>query len=511
MDYELKKKSLSVRETVFEGNREQSIDVDFTLPDYCPDIQKILKCTACPKIYSRNISADRLDIEGTVSVEVLYVDSVKHTLRKAMQAFSFSTFFNLKGAPPAAAVFTDTVPRYLNCRAVSSRRLDIHGAFCVFAKVVSKGERSLACDSDEKDIERRSRALNISDYTGIGQQQFNISEEIELPHGKPPVEVILKTELRAGITESKPVAGKVMVKGEAKLRVLYLSDLDTGNVEAMDYTAAFNGILDAQGIDEKSTCITKAEVLSCDVKMRNDPTEESGIILLDAKISVTAEGFNESEISVMTDAFSKLYEVELAYENINLVKLEKINSQSIMVKDTIEIEAVGKIIDIFCERVSLERQNEQNKAVIKGKLNICILALDGSNTPLYIERPMQFDYAIDSEVPVEYLQTVQSAVPSTLSYRLNGENNIDIRAEIKICTEQYRTVNARCVSKITADEEKPRQKDKNAALTLYYADKGESVWDIAKEYCICPDAVRAENENLEDCAESRRMLFIPNI
>ena len=61
MEYVLSKKELSVGETVFEGCIEQPIDLDFSLPDYCPDIQRILKCRVYPKIYTRNISGDRLD------------------------------------------------------------------------------------------------------------------------------------------------------------------------------------------------------------------------------------------------------------------------------------------------------------------------------------------------------------------------------------------------------------------------------------------------------------------
>ena len=34
MDYTLEKKSVPVRETVFDGCLEQPIDLDFTLPDY---------------------------------------------------------------------------------------------------------------------------------------------------------------------------------------------------------------------------------------------------------------------------------------------------------------------------------------------------------------------------------------------------------------------------------------------------------------------------------------------
>ena len=55
---------------------EQPIDLDFSLPDYCPDIQKILKCQIYPTITEQTIS-DRLDVEGEVLVKLLYLDSGK--------------------------------------------------------------------------------------------------------------------------------------------------------------------------------------------------------------------------------------------------------------------------------------------------------------------------------------------------------------------------------------------------------------------------------------------------
>ena len=49
------------------------------------------------------------------------------------------------------------------------------------------------------------------------------------------------------------------------------------------------------------------------------------------------------------------------------------------------------------------------------------------------------------------------------------------------------------------------------ALTLYYAGDGEKIWDIARDYCICCDAVKAENDLAEDTVAQGRMLLIPNI
>jgi hypothetical protein len=69
----------------------------------------------------------------------------------------------------------------------------------------------------------------------------------------------------------------------------------------------------------------------------------------------------------------------------------------------------------------------------------------------------------------------------------------------------------RYVTSAEADFERPKAKDSNTALTLYYAGKGESVWNIAKEYAVCCDAVMKENDLSDNEIASSIMLFIPNV
>ena len=53
---------------------EQAIDVDFSLPDYCPDISKIFKCNAVPRIASKSINGSTITIDGNVVITILYCD-----------------------------------------------------------------------------------------------------------------------------------------------------------------------------------------------------------------------------------------------------------------------------------------------------------------------------------------------------------------------------------------------------------------------------------------------------
>ena len=60
MNYDVSKSSLSEKKLCFEGCKEIPLDIDFTLPDYSPDVQKILKCLIKPNINSRNISGGQI-------------------------------------------------------------------------------------------------------------------------------------------------------------------------------------------------------------------------------------------------------------------------------------------------------------------------------------------------------------------------------------------------------------------------------------------------------------------
>ena len=53
MDYMMDRGMLGLQEVIYDGCQEQAVDLDISLPDYCPDIQKILKCQVYPCITNR--------------------------------------------------------------------------------------------------------------------------------------------------------------------------------------------------------------------------------------------------------------------------------------------------------------------------------------------------------------------------------------------------------------------------------------------------------------------------
>ena len=120
---------------------------------------------------------------------------------------------------------------------------------------------------------------------------------------------------------------------------------------------------------------------------------------------------------------------------------------------------------------------------------------------------------IDFEYEKEYNALPDNVIcdvdPNLISigFRISTKNSIEIKSEINLKATVSSIDNFKVIDDISADEENIRSKD--ASLTIYYADKGESIWDIARSYCTSVDAIKLENDLSEDVLQKRGMLLIP--
>lgn len=511
MDYSINKDSLAFNELVFEGCQEQPVDLDFSLPDYCPDIQRILKCQVCPKVNTRNISGDRLDVEGIASIKLMYIDAIKKQIRCCENTMPFSCSFSMKSSPLNALINIKTKVEYVNCRALSPRRLDIHGAFSVCAKVSSKENNEIVCGINANDIEQKKVHTMSSNVIGMGQQQFTLEEVIELNSGKPSIESIIRTDASVSLTDYKAITNKLIVKGESTLRMLYISDIDSGELETMEYSIPISQIVDVDGVDEDSSCDVQLELLNYDVQIRTDGSGENNMVALDMKIVATAIAYTEQPIEILTDAYSKNYEIDKNYSNTSIPRLvERIHENSIS-KNTIELGemSISRVIDLWSDVSSVNTTHENENIIFSGKVNICILAMDNENSPFYIERIVDFTHEHKSAEIGKDLSTHSEVDVTSISYRLTGSDSLELRLELYIEASIYEVTLYKFISDISINEDKPKKHDQSAALTIYYADEGEDLWDIARKYNTSLEAVKVQNDIDNDILPERKMLLIP--
>lgn len=495
--------------TVLDTVAEQLADVDLTLPDYCPDIEKILKCTIIPKLQSKTLSGGQLQLDGVCVVNVMYVESDKKTIRCCEQSVDFSQSFSVRDAGENYIVLTKTKSEYINCRALSPRRLVMHGAFSLYAKVISSKKTALFTP-DRDDLQTYREKISLADLKSNCQEQFAVSEEISVSD-KPAVESVLYSDVKAGITDVKAVGGKLMLNGEIGLRLFYLTDIETGETAKLDYILPFSRIIDCEGIDENTENIFNCEVMTFDIRLKNDILSDRPAIAFDAMLCVSAQGYSAYEEDVVTDAYSTRYATvprlsSLNYAGgvcgVNEVFVEKLTAN-------IGDGKIAKVLDIFADSLSIDASCSDGVLSAKGKINLCILALNEESYPVLAERGFDFERTVSSASGCNTMLFENARVLS-VSYRLSDDSTVEIRCEIKISGGALQCETVTALSGVEVLEDKPLPED-DCALTLCFASKGDNIWDIAKSHNTSPEQLLSENSLDGFLLDSDRMLLIPKL
>lgn len=510
MDYTLDREVLSVGEVIFDGCQEQPVDLNISLPDYCVDIQRILKCQIYPKIVSRNVSGDRLMVDGSYTVKVFYLDPDGTCVRYCDSNNTFSAEIALKQSADNAQVFAFPRVEYINCRATSPRRLDIHGAFSVCAKVIVQGQNEIVSNIQEDDIEQRKKTIPVNKLVGVSQQQFGVDEILELGAGKPPADNILRTDAFAVLQDFKVAAGKLMTKGEICLKFLYEPTAENSEPEVMEYTVPFSQMLDCDGVTEDCLCNVKVSVLGVEAQIKNDYSGDKTYFDTQIKLFANAAAYKGAEVTMLTDAFSKQFELNVDSKQKSFDNLRELTGDTYVHKASLAVEdaQIVKVIDIWSEMSSVSAEAANGQAQFKGKYSLCVLAVNAENKPFYFERLMDFEFSRPCENTEGDLKCSADANVGGISYRIVG-NGIEVKTELRLTAEIFSRITYQSVAGVSTDETKPAVKDNSAALCIYFAEAGENLWSIAREYRTSVESIRAENGIAGEQVENRGMILIP--
>ena len=493
---------------VLDTVAEQLADVDLTLPDYCPDIEKILKCTLIPKIQTKTLSGGQLQVDGSCVVSVLYVESSRKTIRCCEQSVDFSQRFSVRDTPESFVILTRTKPEYINCRALSPRRLVMHGAFSLYVQVLSTATTTLY--TPPEGLEALKRTVGCAGLSACCQEQFTVSEEINVAD-KPAIEAVLYSKVNASLTDVKAVTGKLMVSGELSLRLFYLTDVESGETARLEYILPFSQIVDCKGVDENTQNLLGCEVMSCDLRLKNDLMSDKPAVALDVKLCLTEEGYVTRDEEIVTDVYSTSFATVPSFESLTVTDAVMPVAENFMEKLNVRVDngKIGKILDIYADSVTLETSPGEKGLAVCGKINLCMLALDEKNMPVFVERTFDYRHNLTGTEGFDSL-TFGKASPGGISYRLADDNTAELRMELKISGGALSRETLRAVSDVQLLEDSPVSRD-NCALTLYFADPGENLWQIAKSHNTQLGLLLAENGLTALTTDRPQMLLIPKL
>ena len=128
MELSIKKDAVAACELLLDSAAEQTVECDVLLPDYCPDIVRVLCCGIDAAVTDCRINKTTLTVDGTANVDICYMAEVGG-VKRVGYSVPFSKSFELKVQPKNPIWAVNVRQGHTNCRAASKRRAEgINGA-----------------------------------------------------------------------------------------------------------------------------------------------------------------------------------------------------------------------------------------------------------------------------------------------------------------------------------------------------------------------------------------------
>ena len=509
MDFNVHKENISVCETTFQGNAEHAVDCDVTLPEYLPDIVRILRCSAVPGVQSHQITGDRISAECECLIRVLYVCE-QGKVRCFEQTLHFSKQIELKSAD-SSDIFVGAKTEYINYRVSGQRRFEVHGAVTVFARASGKKRYEAVSAAEGGNITARCENVDICDLTSITEKIFTVTETCETGSISEPIGAIIGSYSSAVIDEIKVISNKLFLKGELLVRTVF-TEQDSLEVMSIDNVININQIIEAADITEDCDADAELTVTSLSVRSRYDSAGSKNLLDVSATVAVSVHGYVNRQITVIKDAYSTKYETELKKAGIYVNSLEEKIEDTFLCRGTVDISTTGitKVLNFTCSDITAGFSVREDCVAVSGEVTADIIYADAKGEPAFAQRQIPYEYKRQLQAEDAVLTCRPNCAVTASSFVMGENNQLDARVEINVRGFIFREQEKSVTTELSVDKSKVKTL-KTASLTVYFADSGESLWDIAERYNTTVDAIMRENHISDGTVAKNSRLLIPKI
>jgi len=491
--------------------QEQSLELDYVLPDYYPDVCKLIKCFVTPSVISESVSDNRLSYELAAEIRILYCSENSHVLQCVTQTLHFSRTAELPSGTVSIQEI-QPVTDYVNCRAVSRRRLDVRGAVTIRIRTGTDRQQEAVSDIFGKNMQIQKKPFRYQAKKMQHVSHIILSEELELGSTKPPLLQIIRCEAVPTEQSHKLISGKLMAQGSLQIQILYACEKDgDGSLEPMSFRIPYSQMTELENIEEQDEIQVICSPVSCDLKPVTDENGDIRVLRCEAELKLSCTAFRIASESLVCDAFSTEFPCTVRRMKLLTSSAPVPFSEMLVCNAKLNCpdSELDCVYDAWCDIRNLTTVIENSEICISGMLCCYILVRESSGMPRLLEKEEPFEHRFQMQNLSSSDRIEARASAENCSYTLSGSSEVSLKTELRMEGSVTHCTETEILSDISVQEDEKFQE--HYALKLYFGKAQESVWEIAKRCHTSVDAILEENDLAQEQLSENQMLLIPII
>ncbi len=507
MEINIKNESLSVCSAVYSSKNNFNAECDVIIPDSKPDILKVLQLSAIPKITSCETKSGRVSVSGIITYNILYLaDDEAKSINSITSSCEFSNVVREDAIAEGMLTFSDVDISELNCNIANCRKITLSSTLSMALRVYSCYQLELIADIDGACTKRKD--IYSSTIASHAESRCTLTDSFSLASGKDPIQEILKADALITESEIKVIDDKAVIKGNLRITVLYKT---VSKIEYAQSEVPFAHIIEADAIREDMDCEYLTKLQRIDVSPSPDSEGNMTVIDFSADLFFRIIARCTYNAKCVVDAFLPHGKLECKHNIISCDHIESIINKNVDIKERITlpaslppIESVYQVVvRPFIESCSVDGKNLRTS----GYAEVYILYLSSDESSPVYSYKTNVDFSSVSDSPGCMVSTATECKMKNMSYTINSDNCIEVRAALDVSVQCIRTSEADAIYSV---RELEYIAPKRPSIIVSFISEGRSLWDIAKEYGINPKAILSANalESEEDI-KPHMSLIIP--
>lgn len=508
MELELKKSCLDAYETGGDLTLTQEETAETIVPDYCPDMARIIATEGTVCILNRELREGKGTVSGTVRITVLYVPEGEGGIRAVNLSLPFTVESDHRALSGCHVLTAETETEFLESRILNPRKIFTH---CKLITRLTGYQRTPFCfcsdveAEDSLQLQKKKELQHTVLLTDMAEKDFTFAEEVNLSPGRSGAAEILSSKICSTVTETKSVGKKLIFKGTFRISLMYRSV--EGACCAAAWELPFSQIMETEHGTENSMPSLCLQLTGSDIQINGDDPEgrQFSVTLY---LRATALLRQNTELTLLNDLYSTLYEAHYDASPVPLTNFFETLTRRQTVREVLEIgSAANSILSLSatCGSVSIHREGEG--VVLRTATAVRALYLDESGAPLAAERTM--DVICQTELPENCHVTVRAVCSEEIHSSL-GDRGIEVRFPVDFIMEAESRIKRPCISAAQLDLETPTDSGTTPSLVLRCLGTGESAWDLAKQYRTTISCILSANKlESEEDLPREKLLLVP--
>lgn len=475
---------------------------DFSLPDYQPEIRRLLRIGASATPPARYAGGSGMELSGAVDYFVLYMGNDDRIYCAPLSAeYRMQAPFDGDAGETASEPFVcvcDVCAEGAAGRVTAPRRLNIR---ChVRAHVRVYGERSLSCPDENglvpDSVERlESRAQVCRVFCGMSDPTA-LQDDMILP---PDADVrVVCAEGQVMVTEAVAGSDTVTCRGEVTLRLL-LAPLGTPTdaepaPPPVPTTALrrvpFTVTLDMPGVTPDCTACAHGACTELSVQA------EEGHIHTDLGIVLEATAQRNETVCYTGDLFSTRASGECRFADCAAGRALHTVQGNFTLSDSLPLSEAGidpaaQAVDILASAQPEAVSCDRGRCVLSGTCRFqLLLCRAGEWSTAEVVRP--FRYECDLPVGADAEQPAFDGVVTVVNgrARMDGER-IGLDAELAVSLRLTVPQPLRTLAGVTFGADVPRRRGE---YVICFPAPADTLWSVAKRYHASLTALAAAND-----------------